>query len=233
MPGKPWTKKQLKLLNEFYAETKTEKLVPLIGREAGSIYNKAYQLRLKKSAEFLNTLESGRISKLNDGGKAYRFKKGHKPWNKEKKGIHLSPSTEFKKGSVPANASYDGAIVIRKDKQGHAYRYIRIAPQKWVLLHRHLWEQQFGKIPPSSVVIFKDGDSANCELSNLQLITRAENVVRNHNREKFAETMKALWRKEKLRVSSGLSPQTNLRLTIRCKEFVPGINTEPSKHFRL
>ena len=28
----------------------------------------------------------------------YNFKKGHKPWNKNLKGIHLSPKTEFKKG---------------------------------------------------------------------------------------------------------------------------------------
>ena len=28
------------------------------------------------------------------------FVKGHKPWNREKKGIRLSPKSEFKKGSV-------------------------------------------------------------------------------------------------------------------------------------
>jgi len=26
------------------------------------------------------------------------FKTGHKPWNKERKGLHLNPNTEFKKG---------------------------------------------------------------------------------------------------------------------------------------
>ena len=29
------------------------------------------------------------------------FKKGHTPWNKNKKGIHLSPETEFKEGHIP------------------------------------------------------------------------------------------------------------------------------------
>lgn len=30
-----------------------------------------------------------------------KFAKGHQPWNKGLKGIHLSPSTEFKPGNVP------------------------------------------------------------------------------------------------------------------------------------
>lgn len=29
------------------------------------------------------------------------YEKGHIPWNKNKKGIHLSPQTEFKKGNIP------------------------------------------------------------------------------------------------------------------------------------
>ena len=29
------------------------------------------------------------------------YEKGHIPWNKNKKGIHLSPDTEFKKGNIP------------------------------------------------------------------------------------------------------------------------------------
>lgn len=36
-------------------------------------------------------------------GKAEGFSKGHEPWNKGLKGIHLNPLTEFKKGHVPAN----------------------------------------------------------------------------------------------------------------------------------
>lgn len=233
MLGKPWNKKQLKLLRKLYSETKTENLVPLIGRKIDSIYNKAQQLGLKKSEEFLKSEASGRISKLTDAGRLCRFKKGHEPWNKGKKGIHLSPSTQFKKGNEPHNTKHDGAITIRKDNSGTTYKYIRLAKSKWELLHRHLWKQEYGDIPKSHIVTFKDGDTMNCELSNLQLISRAENVVRNHNREKFSKTMKEMWKKEKWRVSYGLSPQTNLRLTRKHKEFVPGINMEPSKHFTL
>ena len=41
------------------------------------------------------------------GHKGYRnsgnFKKGHTPWNKGLRGIHISPKTEFKKGHIPHN----------------------------------------------------------------------------------------------------------------------------------
>lgn len=38
----------------------------------------------------------------------FGFKKKHKPWNKNKKGIHLSPETEFKKGQKPWNLGIKG-----------------------------------------------------------------------------------------------------------------------------
>ncbi len=43
-----------------------------------------------------------------------QFEKGHIPWNKGIKGLHLSPSTEFKKGHLPANTKYDGCLSLRK-----------------------------------------------------------------------------------------------------------------------
>lgn len=39
----------------------------------------------------------------------FGFKKGSKPWNKNKKGIHLSPKSEFKKGFTPWNKGVKGA----------------------------------------------------------------------------------------------------------------------------
>lgn len=39
----------------------------------------------------------------------FGFKKGVKVWNKDKKGIHLSPKTEFKKGMVPWNKGTKGS----------------------------------------------------------------------------------------------------------------------------
>jgi hypothetical protein len=38
------------------------------------------------------------MTSVNKQENAYSFPNGHKPWNKDLKGIHLSPKSEFKKG---------------------------------------------------------------------------------------------------------------------------------------
>jgi hypothetical protein len=120
-----------------------------------------------------------------------RIKKGHVPANKGKK---MDPATRekvkhtwFKKGHVPANALEDGAITIRHDHPertwGKPYKYIRISLAEWKPLHRHLWEEANGPIPEGMNIVFKDGDTLNCELNNLEMIDNAENMLRNtiHN----------------------------------------------------
>lgn len=87
--------------------------------------------------------------------------------------------TFFTKGHVPHNAKYDGHVSVRKDTSGRPYKYIRISKSKVELMHRHLWEQQYGKIPEGYVVSFKDRNSLNCEIENLELISREENMKRN------------------------------------------------------
>ncbi len=89
---------------------------------------------------------------------------------------------------------YDGAITIRYDvspKTGKRtpYKYIRLTKGKWDLYHRHLWKKHNGPIPAKHVIIFKDGNSLNCILENLDCITMAENARRNTNREKFKQTL--------------------------------------------
>jgi len=39
--------------------------------------------------------------------------------------------------------------------------------------------QEHGPIPRGMVIIFKDGNSMNCELSNLEMITMKDNMLRN------------------------------------------------------
>ena len=49
----------------------------------------------------------------------------------------------------------------------------------WALYNRYLWEQHHGTIPPRHVVVFKDGNRANCVIENLDLVSRAEMARRN------------------------------------------------------
>ncbi len=98
-------------------------------------------------------------------------------------------STMFKKGQLPKNtAEKNGTISIRHEQSdrsigpGRAYKYIRISLGVWVPLHIHRWEKKRGPIPKGHCLWFKDGNSLNCTLKNLELITRGENVRRNHDK---------------------------------------------------
>lgn len=113
-----------------------------------------------------------------------RFKKGSKPWNKGIKGVMKSNKTSFKKGDMPATIKPVGTIALRSNirRKNENYYYIKVAnPNKWELLHRHIWEKEKGKIPKGYLVIFKDNDSLNVDISNLCLIKRSE-LVRLNNK---------------------------------------------------
>jgi hypothetical protein len=117
----------------------------------------------------------------------FRFKKGHTPYNKNKKiedwmsaeGIEKCKVNRFKKGHVPHNTLYDGAIVERSLPDGTTYKFVRISKKNWKLLHQQIWIKANGPIPEHHVVAFKDGDTMNTDLDNLELISRIENVFRN------------------------------------------------------
>ena len=110
-------------------------------------------------------------------GKDCRFLKGHKPWNKGKKGYMGANRTSFKKGHLPHNhrplwserVSKDGYIEISVPEKNPYTGF------KTRFKHKHiwLWEQVHGKVPDGYVVIFKDGNVRNFEPTNFELVTRA------------------------------------------------------------
>jgi len=70
---------QLDFIAEYYPMTKTSEIAKIIGVTESSIYNIAFKLRLKKSAEYLREVHGTRVKEL---GKNTRFAIGNKPWNK-------------------------------------------------------------------------------------------------------------------------------------------------------
>jgi hypothetical protein len=71
------------------------------------------------------------------------------------------------------------------------YYHIRISKGVWEPLHRNIWKKANGEIPPKHIVIFKDGNTLNCELDNLELISKDANARRNDNPKKRQATFKA------------------------------------------
>lgn len=172
---------------ELYPYTDTKELMEKFNVSKYAIYNLTHYHQVKKTQEYLDNWKlSGRGRMINAGAK-YRFPKGNKPHNKGRKlseyvdqeTIQKIKKTSFKKGSVPHNTKYDGAITLRCDKTGVKYLYIRIAKAKWMPYHQYLWIEANGKIPKGYIVVFKDKNSLNCKLENLELITYRENMQRN------------------------------------------------------
>lgn len=183
MNGTPWTPQQLADLDKLYADTLTAKLVAPLGHSLKAIYQQAKLRGLKKSEAFKASDASCRIQrgKQNANMRAQQFKPGHQSWNKGKKGLCFigSKVSHFKKGHLPANTKADGVVTIRKYGKGYQYKHIRVALGKWVLYQRYVWQQHNGQIPAGSIIVFKDGNSLNCDISNLECITKKENASRN------------------------------------------------------
>jgi len=165
---------------DLYPNHSSKYIAELLGVTISKVYNTAWGAKVKKSAEYMLTPASGRIIEPSIPN---QFKPGHTPHNKGKQMdaeiYEKVAPTMFKKGNKPYNTKPNGTINVRADKTGRLYQYIKIKDCQWELLQRHVWTQANGEIPTGSVVIFLDGNYLNCELSNLQVISRKENMARN------------------------------------------------------
>ena len=116
-----------------------------------------------------------------------RFQQGSVPPNKGRKqveymtaeAIERTAASRYKKGNLPPNTMHDHAISIRNDSSGTPYKFIRISKAVWIPLHRYNWIQANGPIAPKMKLIFKDRNTMNCELENLELLTPGELMERN------------------------------------------------------
>ncbi len=153
-------------------------LIQLLGRDARAIYAKAQALGLHRSGSFLASEHSGRLSTSNDPGTATRFQKGNTAWNKNKpfRAGGRSEQTQFAQGAMPHNHVDVGTEVLATD----GYMKIKVEePNVWEWSHRRNWEAVNGPIPKGHALVFKDGNRLNCEVENLELLTRSQLMLRN------------------------------------------------------
>jgi hypothetical protein len=189
-----WSNTEIETLKKMYCDTDTSSIANLLGRNINAVYGMANKLKLKKTVQYLATLNSNRI--LTENQRNCCFKKGSTPPNKGKKHadymtpeqIEKTKKSRYKKGNVPFNVKYDGHERISVD----GYVEIRISRGVYKLKHRELWIKQNGSIPEDCIIIFKDGNKQNIVIENLQLITRAENMLRNSIQQYPAELITTL-----------------------------------------
>ena len=179
--GVVWNEAQIALLHQHYPTSRAEDLKKIIGKSIKSIYAKANVLGIKKDPAYKS--EMIRWADKNRGV----FQKGNVPFNKGKKwSEYMSPegrkileATQFKKGNINHKNTFDGNVTIRRDSRGYYYKQIRLSKSVWQKYHQYIWEQVNGKIPDGMLVVFKDKDTMNCNIENLELISRKENMERN------------------------------------------------------
>lgn len=175
-----FTRKEDNFLRKNYLIIPAKRMSVMLGRSESSARQRMQLLGLIVPAEITEKFKKGS-----------QFKKGHSSFNKGKKqieymsreAIEKTKATRFKKGNQPHNTKEkDGAISIRydhKNRNGKPYKYIRISKGIWYPLHQYKWELKNGKQPIGTVLRFKDGNTLNCTLKNLELISRKENMQRN------------------------------------------------------
>lgn len=192
MKGKQinWSVNDDNYLLENYGTLTANQIGINIGRTRASVKNRCTKLKLK--------LDPETRAKQCDIGK---FRSGQDSWNKGKKqsdymskeAIKRTKATRFKKGNLPHNTKADGVITVRKDNRGIPYQFIRIGSGEWIHLHWQVWFDKNGQIPEGGIVRFKDGNTMNCVIENLELIDMAENMKRN-TIHRYPEDLKELIR---------------------------------------
>lgn len=187
---KHWSPDEVLVLEATYANNPTESIALMLGRPLRLVYQKANSLGLKKSAEYAEDLKILSGKTLTAAGAASRFKSGHQTWNKGKKGLCHPGSvpTQFKAGHRGGRAVdiYQPIGAERISKDGYIQRKInndRPFQQRWRGLHIINWEAINGPLPAGHALVFRDGNKRNCDPENLELVTRAELMLRNsvHN----------------------------------------------------
>jgi hypothetical protein len=177
-----WTEGEMVSMRELYPFLPTFVVARQLRRTESSVNGKALEMGLKKHPSYYVKYGGGRLSGYDWRNCRTCFTPGHTPWNKGKKGWQAggkSVETRFKKGQLPVQTLYDGAIRVRTDNRGVPVKFIRIAQAKWEYLSRYTWQQHNGPIPPGYNIVHRDGDSMNCNIENLECISRAENMRRN------------------------------------------------------
>ena len=196
-PKFTWGPSDIALLRDLYPDVPSGDIAALMGLSAGSVYQKAASLGIKKSANFWANNTAGRVQRgqQHPSMVANHFKAGMVPWNK---GLAYYPggrcaNTQFAKGQRPRNWKPLGTLRITAD--GYLERKVNNNPGpnnvRWHPVHRLVWAAAHGPIPARHIVIFKPGqkttDLDDITLDKLECITRAELARRNHPHTKDPE----------------------------------------------
>lgn len=187
-----WTPAEERTLRRRYPDEPTETIAADLGLTVAQVYSKASRMVLRKSARYFERYPAGRINAPGGRSIGTRFKPGHEPWNRGKKGWKAggrSAETRFKKGEMSGAAQHNYKPIgsHRISKVGYLERKVTddhpVPARRWVAVHRLVWEAAHGPIPSGHAVAFLPGQRTDqleeITAERLELVTRAELMRRN------------------------------------------------------
>jgi hypothetical protein len=185
---KIWSPEKIEKLIADFPHRKTEDIAAEMGFPYYTVSNKAYDLQMKKTTEFM-AKHGQRL--LGTSGVAHRYPKGHVPANKGKKMPdelkERIKHTFFQPGQLPATTVHFGKpYLYERIKDGNVIRlwFIQESTNKRSAYLAYLCHQNnidlTGKKP-----ILKPGfdHSRPPTIDDIEIVTNAENMLRNtiHN----------------------------------------------------
>lgn len=216
-----WTPEQLEALRVNYPHFPTFLVAQLCGHSMSSTYRQASALGLFKTAQFLASEHSGRVGKGKRISPQTEFRKGMTPANKGTRRPGFSPgrmgTTQFKKGRAASDARNYVPIGAEKVRDGYLARKVTDDPsivpaQRWVYVHRMVWEAVHGQVPARHVVAFLPGRHTTARdritPDALELISRSELMRRNSIHARYPELVPLVLLKAKLQRKINRRSQT-------------------------
>jgi hypothetical protein len=156
-----WTAAEIRRLRRLYPNTVAPALAKKLRRTRPAVDGMAHKLGLRKSPEFLA---------------AHQFPKGMTPWNLGVTGYMGANRTSFRKGHMPQTWRPVGSERVTRD--GTLERKVG-NPKRWKPVKDLIWIAANGPIQRGRFVVHKNRDRSDFALSNLELVNRAENMLRN------------------------------------------------------
>lgn len=188
---KPWEEALLRL---HYADSRTEDLATVLGRDTKRVLAKANAMGLHKTHEFRAALARQHTMAPDHPSRLHRFQKGLVPANKgQKRPPGWAPGRmaegQFKPGSKPHTWVPVGSLRIVHNKNGGPELQRKVnddagpSSVRWKPVSRLVWEAVHGPIPDGHIVVFKPGRRStqleHITLDALECITRVQLMRRN------------------------------------------------------
>jgi hypothetical protein len=190
---KYWTPRQLQVLHRRYPNEDTAVVAKALGRTVLSVYQGAQKAGIRKSAIYMHKQRALEKRRLLEHGAAHRFGKGHVPANKGMRhpagwGPGRMKETQFKKGQRSGEAAKNWMPIgsYRVDNDGYLRRKVSdvgYGPKDWEAVHRLVWIEANGAIPPGHAIAFKGGQRTTVleeiTLDRIEIVSRRELMRRN------------------------------------------------------